>query len=184
MVLSLWIEPAHCDLPNKPLYISVERPLCYSNPHIFFVGRIDGESMGKWFSLLVLAKDALVVISIFSMMVLSTIGFFNSCYCSSGFLYRFGGAVVRAAAGSLLHLELFIMYTWPPSSLTESLKQVGCSKNIDRKVRPSGQPIYQELSLLRNELFVFSSTNTTTNSNINSTHVSTICSNRHARYSS
>jgi hypothetical protein len=51
--------------------------------------------MGKLLLLLVLAKDALIAIPIFSMTVLSMIGFFNSCYCASGFIYRFGGAFME-----------------------------------------------------------------------------------------
>jgi hypothetical protein len=137
----------------------------------------------KCFSLLVLAKDALVAIPIFSMVVLSTIGFFNSCYCASRYIYLFGGAFVELRP---VHSCIWTCaYTWPPSSLIQPLKQVGYSKNIYRKVRPSGQPGYQESSLipLRNEFSFFSSTNTnttTTTAASNSTHVSTICSNRHA----
>lgn len=51
--------------------------------------------MGKWFLLLVLAKDALVPIVIFSMTLLSPIGFFDSYYCASEFNFRFGGAFME-----------------------------------------------------------------------------------------
>jgi hypothetical protein len=67
--------------------------------------------MGKWFSLLMLANDAMVAIPIFNMMVLSTIGFFNSCYCATGFIYLFGGAFVELRPD---HSCIWrCLYTWP-----------------------------------------------------------------------
>lgn len=51
--------------------------------------------MGKGFLLLVLAKGALVLIPIFSMMLLSMIGFFDSNYYAIEFSFRFGGAFME-----------------------------------------------------------------------------------------
>jgi hypothetical protein len=50
--------------------------------------------LGKWLSIIVLMKDFLVAVPILVMVVFSTCGYFNSCYCSSGYIYRRGSAHV------------------------------------------------------------------------------------------
>lgn len=72
-----------------------EKLLHYRDPHVCFIRRIDNALMGKWFLLLVLAKGALVLIPIFSMMLPSTIGFFDSYYYAIESSFRFGGAFMK-----------------------------------------------------------------------------------------
>ena len=50
--------------------------------------------LGKWLSIIVLIKDFLVAVPILVMVVFSTCGYFNSCYCSSGYIHRRGSAHV------------------------------------------------------------------------------------------
>ena len=50
--------------------------------------------LGKLLSIVVLIKDFLVAVPILVMVVMSTCGYFNSCYCSSGFILRRGSANV------------------------------------------------------------------------------------------
>lgn len=51
-------------------------------------------TLGKSLSIIVLIKDFLVAMPILVMVMFSTCGYFNSCYCSSGYIYRRGSARV------------------------------------------------------------------------------------------
>jgi len=42
-----WFGLPQFDTPDRPLYLSIERPLHYSDPDLCFVGRIDGSAVGS-----------------------------------------------------------------------------------------------------------------------------------------
>jgi hypothetical protein len=46
MIQNPWIAPVRRSAPDKPLYISIERPLHYSDPDVCLAGRVDGSLIG------------------------------------------------------------------------------------------------------------------------------------------
>jgi hypothetical protein len=50
--------------------------------------------LGKWLSIMVLTKDFLVAVPTMTLIAVSSCGYFNSCYCSSGVIWRHGSAHV------------------------------------------------------------------------------------------
>jgi hypothetical protein len=83
----------------------------------------------KWLSFLVLIKDAIVGIPLLIIVILSAVGWFNSCWCSSGVLWRHSNArvdlrpdwgyaknkkiyIISVTVGVTLQLLYFLVVAW------------------------------------------------------------------------